>query len=285
MNLRPAAKISGLCVVNLRNSLLFRAIYALILNILIRNLPRPDSIRGSSSHAGWLSLPLLLFLVSWQNATLAGAASVADVLDRYQEKVEQRLLPRFRFAGADWPPRAVTLLAIKDQLQLELWALSGDGWHHIRDYRIKGMSGKAGPKLREGDRQVPEGIYRIEKLNPNSSFHLSLKIDYPNAFDREQARREGRRDPGGDIFLHGKDVSRGCLALGDNAVEELFVLTALVGLDNVHVVIAPRDFRHRPPAERIPGQPDWVSGLYRQIASAMGQFPRHDPQQRTSLKR
>jgi murein L,D-transpeptidase YafK len=74
---------------------------------------------------------------------------------------------------------------------------------------MKRASGKAGPKLREGDGQVPEGIYRIDGLNPNSSYHLSLKLNYPNDFDLEQARTEGRTELGGDIFIHGKAVSIG----------------------------------------------------------------------------
>jgi len=71
----------------------------------------------------------------------------------------------------------------------------------VADYRITAASGTAGPKLREGDRQVPEGIYRIVGLNPNSRYHLSMKLDYPNAFDRHQAARDGRARPGSDIFI------------------------------------------------------------------------------------
>ncbi len=202
-------------------------------------------------------------------AFMAGAATVEQVVERYRAKVEQRLLPRFRFAGAEWPPTELTLVALKDVQRLELWARADGPWVHVRDYHIKGISGGPGPKLREGDLQVPEGIYRIARLNPNSAFHLSLKIDYPNAFDRQQARREGRRNLGGDIFIHGNRVSKGCLAIGDNAVEELFVLAAMVGPEKVRVIIAPTDFRvysvrHLAP----PGRP-WVAELYRQIARAM----------------
>jgi murein L,D-transpeptidase YafK len=118
--------------------------------------------------------------------------------------------------------------------------LSGK-FHLIRDYYIQVASGGAGPKLRQGDRQVPEGIYRIVKLDPNSHYHLSMKLNYPNEFDLLHARQDGRKAPGSNILIHGKAVSIGCLAMGDEAIEELFVLTEHVGVEKVKVVIAPHD--------------------------------------------
>ena len=75
----------------------------------------------------------------------------------------------------------------------------------------------------EGDKQVPEGFYRIELLNPNSRYHLSLRVNYPNADDIERAR-EDRRDLlnlGGDIMIHGGAESIGCIAIGNPAIEHL----------------------------------------------------------------
>ena len=138
------------------------------------------------------SLLLLIFTFTCLSEGAAAAAPLTEqqVLDKYRAKVESRLLPRFRYAGVDWPPQELQLLVIKETRQMELWARSESGWHYIRDYRIKGMSGGLGPKLKEGDRQVPEGSYRISRLNPNSSFHLSMKVDYPNAHDRKMAQRD-----------------------------------------------------------------------------------------------
>ncbi|NJN46820.1 MAG: L,D-transpeptidase family protein [Candidatus Competibacteraceae bacterium] len=96
------------------------------------------------------------------------------------------------------------------------------GWQPIKHYPVLAASGTLGPKLCEGDRQVPEGIYRIKSLNPNSAYHLSLELDYPNAFDLRQAERDGRNNPGSAICIHGKAVSVGCLAMGDTAIEELY---------------------------------------------------------------
>ena len=236
-------------------------------------------VRIGGRYGGW---SLILMLLGGMAAGSGAAeenrgASVEQVLERYQAKVESRLRPRFRFAGAQWPPQAITLLALKDSRRLELWALSGGNWRHIRDYRIKGMSGRLGPKLREGDQQVPEGRYKIENLNPNSAFHLSIKIDYPNSFDRAMAARDGRQNLGGDIFIHGNDVSRGCLAIGNNSVEELFVLTSLVGREQVDVLISSRDFRLRPPGPSAYGLPGWVPQLNRDIAQEMEKFPLEKP--------
>jgi len=226
---------------------------------------------GSGYRGCLWSVPALLVLALLLPD--AGAATVDQVVARYRAKVEQRLLPRFRYAAARWPPEAAPLLVLKDALRLELWVRSGEtAWKHIRDYRIKGLRGRLGPKLREGDRQVPEGLYRISRLNPDSAFHLSLKLDYPNEFDRRQALREGRRDLGGDIFIHGNRVSRGCLAVGDNAIEELFVLAALVGKEAVRVIIAPIDFRVFSSRGLAPPDHPWVERLYHRIAEQMRPF-------------
>ena len=131
----------------------------------------------------------------------------------------------------------------KNERRVAVWARSGTSWRFIRNYPILAASGHAGPKLRQGDLQVPEGVYRIEHLNPNSSYHLSMKVSYPNAFDRRMAARDGRTRLGGDIFIHGKDVSIGCVALGDRAIEELFTLVAETGHAKVKVIIAPNDLR------------------------------------------
>ncbi|MFZ5868828.1 MAG: L,D-transpeptidase family protein [Thermodesulfobacteriota bacterium] len=192
---------------------------------------------------------------------LSGKRSVGEVVSMYGPAAQKRMLPFFEAAGIPYPPAAVTMIALKAERRLELWAHHGGTWKSVKTYEIAGASGKPGPKLREGDRQVPEGIYRIDSLNPNSSFHLSMRINYPNAFDVERAKLDGRTQLGGDIFIHGKDDSIGCLAMGDEAIEELFVLVDRIGIRNVTVIIAPRDLR-RHSAELSSDLPLWVGGLY-----------------------
>jgi hypothetical protein len=100
---------------------------------------------------------------------------------------------------------------------------------------------------------------------------LSLRVDYPNAADIQQAGRDGRDLSvlGGDIMIHGGAESIGCIAIGDPAVEELFVLVARTGFDNVRLIIAPRDLRQKTPEPGGDVGPSWVAELYEQVRSEM----------------
>lgn len=193
--------------------------------------------------------------------------SIQDVLDLYNENVENRLHGYFERANVQYPPDKITLIAFKDRKVLNLWAKNGQNkFTFIKTFRIKGASGKQGPKLKEGDRQVPEGIYKIEGLNPNSSFHLSMKLNYPNQFDLKYAKLEGRKNPGSNIFIHGKSTSTGCLAMGDKTIEELFILSHKVGLDNIEVIIAPTNLAEKTNMNTLlDNKPFWVAELYKII--------------------
>lgn len=191
--------------------------------------------------------------------------SVDDVLNAFAPSAIGQLEPWFKKAGIAYPPNEIVLIAIKDEKKLELWARDGGPFKLVKPYGIRAASGMRGPKLKQGDRQVPEGIYHISRLNPNSNYHLSMKVDYPNQFDRDHALDDGRSDLGGDIFIHGKAVSAGCLAMGDAAIEELFVLSAQVGTENIRVIIAPSDPRLRPLDTSHPSLPQWTSDLYEEI--------------------
>jgi len=197
--------------------------------------------------------------------------TVAEVLATIGPAAERRLRARFAAAGMRYPPDRVHLLGLKQERRLELWASTGRGPRQIAVYPLTDESGGPGPKLREGDFQIPEGIYRVTWLHPNSQYHLSMKLDYPNAFDREQARREGRTNLGGDIFIHGKDASIGCLAVGDRAIEELFVLAARVGIEKVTTVLAPWDLRRRPPPD-LAARISWAPTLYARLSRTLAAF-------------
>ena len=121
--------------------------------------------------------------------------------------------------------------------------VSAPGWSETLHFPMTAFSGGPGPKLREGDYQIPEGIYKVEHLNPNSAFYLSFKLNYPNTHDRARAAEEKRTNLGGDIFVHGKNVSIGCVAVGDDIIENLFYWVWKAGVSNVQVVIAPYDMR------------------------------------------
>jgi hypothetical protein len=205
---------------------------------------------------------------------IMGGRTTLEVLQTIGPAALGRLKPEFARAGIAYPPANVTLLALKEERSLELWARNNDGpWVLVKKYPVLASSGVAGPKLREGDLQVPEGIYSIETLNPNSAFHLSLRVDYPNTFDRAKAAAEGRTNAGGDIYIHGSNRSIGCLAMGDPAIEELFCLTAETGKDNVAVIIAPHDFRIKPD-EPAGANVAWSHELYADIKAALQPFAR-----------
>jgi hypothetical protein len=213
-----------------------------------------------------------LLFAGWIGLTHAGIPDIREqTLHRLGPDVAERIKARFVSAELDYPPERIQLIALKESRRLELWAYQDGNWRFVHDYAIFAASGGAGPKLREGDRQVPEGFYRIVGLNPNSNFHLSMKLNYPNAYDWVQAGREGRSAPGSNIYIHGSAWSKGCLAIGDHYIEELFYLISDIGMQRAAVLIAPFDFRVK--SAVTPSQPEWIADLYTYIRLRLKQFP------------
>lgn len=113
--------------------------------------------------------------------------------------------------------------AFKVGRRVEVWGREQHAGQFVllRTYWLAGTSGTLGPKGRAGDGQIPEGVYHINRFNPASEYHLSLGLDYPTAADR---KRSAAPDPGGDIFIHGSNVTIGCLPITDAGIRELYVL-------------------------------------------------------------
>ena len=90
----------------------------------------------------------------------------------------------------------------------------------FRTYKVAAMSGELGPKQKEGDKQAPEGFYFVpaSRMNPNSRFHLSFNLGYPNGYDRAHKRT------GSALMVHGAKVSIGCFAMTDPKIEEIYTL-------------------------------------------------------------
>ena len=213
---------------------------------------------------------VLLFVMTALNHNPSRAATVAERLEQYGAVARARLSPYFAQQKVTYPPSELIFVGLKAEKLLEVHAKSGtNGFRLIRTFPILAASGGAGPKLREGDRQVPEGIYPIELLNPNSSYHLSLRIGYPNAFDRAKAAKEGRTNLGGDIMIHGKARSVGCLAMGDEAAEDLFVLAADTGFEKITVLLTPVDFRAGKTVPANAKLPGWTADLYPKIKARL----------------
>lgn len=115
----------------------------------------------------------------------------------------------------------VFIRIFKQTRELELWVQSGhQGFVLFKRYNICYFSGKLGPKLREGDRQSPEGFYFVSarRLNPWSRFHLSFNLGYPNAYDRAHGRT------GSALMVHGSCVSIGCYAMTDDGIDEIYAM-------------------------------------------------------------
>jgi murein L,D-transpeptidase YafK len=203
-----------------------------------------------------------------------GDYTIPDRLDMHGGDVAARVAPHFAAKKLHYPPKRLALLAFKDRKLLEVYARDDDtqAWKFVLVYPVQGLSGHLGPKLREGDRQVPEGFYRATFLNANSQFHVSIRLDYPNEFDRAMAVVDGRDKLGSDIMIHGSSASLGCLAMGNETAETLFVLASHAGLPNVRVIISPTDFRRAGSVVNVQGPP-WLGDLYGKITLALREFP------------
>ncbi|HEX9107042.1 MAG TPA: L,D-transpeptidase family protein, partial [Longimicrobiales bacterium] len=173
-----------------------------------------------------------------RDATRVAPAAVASALNDFvrtqlsssrvevaRAAAEAPLREAFTKAGLAWPAAKVYLRAFKREHQLEVWGERADGSYAlVKTYAICSLGGSGlGPKIRRGDEQVPEGFYHVIEFNPSSEYHLSLRLDYPNAADlaRAGAAADGL---GGDIFLHGGCKSAGCLPLTDAGIEQIYWL-------------------------------------------------------------
>jgi hypothetical protein len=269
-----------------------------VARVKTRKLVAIGSSAALIAACGVLFWPRVVVAARMVGMRFGSSKSVADRLDEYGPAVEERLAKQFEAAGVAWPPQTVLLVAFKDERRLELLASrSADvaedpdatrdfgptarepgsrdptRWHRVASWPILAASGTLGPKLREGDRQVPEGLYAIESLNPMSRFHLALRVGYPNGFDRARAIEDGRTDLGGDIMVHGSSVSIGCLAMGDEVAEDLFVVTTLAGVENASILIAPCDLRVRTDVAPPSGSPSWTRAAWDEIRSRLDRLP------------
>ena len=152
---------------------------------------------------------------------------------RVREAISQKLQATenlFKQKNIAFPPQKIFLRALKEEQQLELWASSAqDSFTYIKTYNFCSTSGILGPKRKQGDYQIPEGFYYIDRFNPTSSFFLSLGINYPNASDRLLGNK---KSPGGDIFIHGDCVTIGCIPITDELIKELYVIAVYTKNNN-----------------------------------------------------
>jgi murein L,D-transpeptidase YafK len=152
----------------------------------------------------------------------AGQMKYERVKKAYSTKYEG-LKKEIAAAGFVLNKFEIYLRIFKQERELQVWMKNKEDakFKLFKTYPICASSGDLGPKRKEGDGQVPEGFYEIESFNPVSSYHLSMKVNYPNKSDLKKAT--GR--PGGDIMIHGNCVTIGCIPIENDPIEELYILS------------------------------------------------------------
>nr|WP_246775686.1 murein L,D-transpeptidase family protein [Methylobacterium aquaticum] len=160
-------------------------------------------------------LVVALSLGACQDAGFSAAGSA-----RAREPIPQKTVALM--ATKNMSPRDPILIrAFKKESEMEVWKRGTDGQYALlKTFPICRWSGQLGPKVREGDRQAPEGFYPIAmgQMNPNSSYYLSFDTGYPNAFDRANGRT------GSYLMVHGTCSSAGCFAMTDEAIAEIYAI-------------------------------------------------------------
>ncbi len=139
------------------------------------------------------------------------------------EHSDQQLRALFKEKGITYPSKHIYIRSFKATNEFELYARNtiADTFTLIKHYGVCALSGILGPKRWEGDRQVPEGFYFIEDFNPQSNYHLSLLLNYPNYSDMFFSNAE---KPGGGIYIHGGCMTVGCLPMTNEFIEEIYTV-------------------------------------------------------------
>ncbi|MEE9374854.1 MAG: murein L,D-transpeptidase family protein [Rhizobiaceae bacterium] len=169
--------------------------------------------------AGTSLLKIALF-----GGVILSLSACQGALDGISQKanapVPKRLITKMKAQGMS-VTSPIMLRIFKQENTLEVWKRKDTGRYALlTTHEICKWSGKLGPKFKEGDRQAPEGFYRVNKhqMNPNSQYHLSFNMGFPNAYDRSHGRT------GSHLMVHGACSSAGCYSMTDDRVEEIYAL-------------------------------------------------------------
>lgn len=196
-------------------------------------------ISGKSSSKLFILILLLLLVFSFLNSR-----EKYPRVNRARIEKDLYLSQLFHSKQLPYPPEKIYIRIFKKEKILELWVWSGNANSFIlsKSYHFCATSGILGPKRKQGDLQIPEGFYHIDRFNPWSKFYLSLGINYPNRSDRI---RGDNQNPGGDIFIHGSCVTIGCIPITNDKIKELYwisIQSKRNGQDRIPVHIFPAKF-------------------------------------------
>jgi murein L,D-transpeptidase YafK len=163
---------------------------------------------------------LLLALAACAAAIVLAGCETDSPLTRALKPLSPQMLAQLeqKHMPIDSP---ILIRLFKEESEIEVWKQDTSGhFALLKTYPICRWSGELGPKIREGDRQAPEGFYTVRsgQMNPNSHHYLSFDIGYPNAYDRAYGRT------GGNVMMHGGCSSAGCYAITDEQIAEIYAL-------------------------------------------------------------
>ena len=172
-----------------------------------------------------------------------GFTRPSDALKRKEDTLQKQFIKK----GLGWPAKYVYIRSFKYDGELEVWVRNErkEPFKLFKTYKVCALAGTLGPKRMQGDYQVPEGFYYINEFNPNSSYYLSLGLNYPNPSDRILS---DSAHPGGDIYIHGSCVTVGCIPVTDKQIDELYILAAYAknhGQDYIPVHIYPIRYNNK----------------------------------------
>jgi len=145
-------------------------------------------------------------------ANVAGARALRPLSAEMVTEIEKKNMPK---------ESPILVRIFKEEAELEVWKQDAEGrFALLKTYTICRWSGELGPKVKEGDRQAPEGFYNITpgQMNPNSNYYLAFNLGFPNAYDRANDRT------GAFLMVHGDCSSRGCYAMSDEQIQEIYAL-------------------------------------------------------------
>ncbi|HMA71545.1 MAG TPA: murein L,D-transpeptidase family protein [Xanthobacteraceae bacterium] len=142
----------------------------------------------------------------------AGARALRPLPAALAAEIDKRNMPR---------ESPILVRIFKEEAELEVWKQDAEGkFALLKTYPICRWSGELGPKVKEGDRQAPEGFYTIMpgQMNPNSNYYLAFNLGFPNAYDKANDRT------GAFLMVHGDCSSAGCYAMTDEQIQEIYAL-------------------------------------------------------------
>jgi murein L,D-transpeptidase YafK len=151
---------------------------------------------------------------------LAGCGGLRPASNaKANQPLKQETISKLASMGSS-PGAGMMIRIFKESSELEVWKQTSGGYKLFKTYAICAWSGDLGPKVKEGDRQSPEGFYTITPglMNPNSSYYLAFNTGFPNKFDRAYGRT------GSDLMVHGDCSSRGCYSMTDESIAEIYAL-------------------------------------------------------------